>query len=638
CDKQFDVDQITVNQDKVIVPIVIEPGQTTTCEFTNKLMTGNLEITKRTLGGDDIFNFSIIGEIMTENGAETQGRDGIDSGEYDIIEEGIPEDWLLKEAACSNKNGGTGVFNKEENGVIGAEILPEGELTQCEFLNVKLAKLKVIKNTDGTDDTFDYNLFLTPETANGQPEGPIATTPLSVTTEETFGESEVVKVDPTTKIVGEYNLTEEVTPGWLLDSVSCLRKDKDGNIANIGTPSTTGITDLPLTPGSETICTFNNVREDATLTIIKETADNACQGGIGKDDRFSYDVFKPKLLQPPVEFKTQNGCGQSDPVVLDVEHYPQGTGKLRIIKGTIDGDANFRDYVFPTPSVLTVKTYQGVGKEELFLPVADSYYNIYEDPSTYDSNENPVISYDNEGNIVDGFRFYSAYCDDGTATKTATGLSNITIADGETTTCTLISVSKNYDYGASGEKRGKLKIIKSAYVPTSSDEPGQTSEKESHIFKYSMFPTPSVLSVETHDSVGNEEANVYPDTYTISESYSDSPIEWKADSISCDREYADEGEGEISVVVGENDIAVCTFVNIPTYSVIETNISDDWSFTSATCQDQNGNTTGLPAPNGVAGIEAKAGDSIACTFKNRKFQGGFLEGGGSKVRLQFDAQ
>jgi uncharacterized repeat protein (TIGR01451 family) len=79
---------------------------------------------------------------------------------------------------------------------------------------------------------------------------------------------------PTTTL----SLNEVVPPTWQLDARSCVIRDAAGTVT--GTPSATGVQNLTIKAGLETVCTFTDSPKPGTLTLVK-VVDNLGQSGPG---------------------------------------------------------------------------------------------------------------------------------------------------------------------------------------------------------------------------------------------------------------------------------------------------------------------------------------------------------------------
>lgn len=108
----------------------INGGENIACTFKNKRKRGSLIVRKETIGGDDKFDFEVVGPgtnatFKLANGDE-KPFDDTPVGVYTISEKNIPEGWTLKGIDCGNRQGDSTVVN-----------VPYNQTVTCTFVNFK---------------------------------------------------------------------------------------------------------------------------------------------------------------------------------------------------------------------------------------------------------------------------------------------------------------------------------------------------------------------------------------------------------------------------------------------------------------------------------------------------------------------
>ena len=143
-----------------VTGIVIEPGKTTTCTYTNTQKPGSLKVIKNS-GADGGFDFTGSGGVgaftLNTTGApaatDMQTFTGLDSTVDIDLTETLNPAFDFVSAVCTTEGGaptGTG-----GPAVTGIDIEP-GKTTTCAFTNTsKLGALTIVKNSDA-DGTFNF--------------------------------------------------------------------------------------------------------------------------------------------------------------------------------------------------------------------------------------------------------------------------------------------------------------------------------------------------------------------------------------------------------------------------------------------------------------------------------------------------
>ncbi len=269
-----------------IKDVSVIADETTTCTFINKISLdqGTLKIVKKTIGGDDEFEYigydSMLNQIAIFNSSiETlkgagQISQSLDASSSYIVKEVATSGWLLSGFSCklqSDDSTGTTTGNSIKDIVVNSK-----ETTTCTFVNTKAGttqtgRITIVKNTTGGIGSFDFddNFGLGQLTTVGTSSGGSATW---TSTDLAIG--------------SKYFISEiNIPSGWTQDGVTC----------DNGTP-----TAINVVAGGNTTCTFTNKTSSnqGILKIVKKAS--------GGDDTFYYDITSPKTS---VNITTINGDG-----------------------------------------------------------------------------------------------------------------------------------------------------------------------------------------------------------------------------------------------------------------------------------------------------------------------------------------
>ncbi len=127
-------------------------GEDVTCTYSDTKL-GEIQVNKRTVGGDGTFSFSGPQDfqITTKAGAGGPFKfSGLQPGTY-LISEAVPADWQLSGIVCtdptndSTTSGSTATIN-----------LATGEAVACTYTDTRQASVTVEKVTLGGNGTFDF--------------------------------------------------------------------------------------------------------------------------------------------------------------------------------------------------------------------------------------------------------------------------------------------------------------------------------------------------------------------------------------------------------------------------------------------------------------------------------------------------
>jgi hypothetical protein len=234
--------------------------QDVVCTFTNTLDTATINVVKNTVGGNGLFAVNWLGPTTSGGVALDTGVINTDTetvvttetGTF-VLQELIPEGWVLSNAGCVNDNGGAGVGTWDTVDTINGIDLSPGDSITCTFTNAVLGSVTLIKNTVGGDGSFD---FVTDVPGLGS----------NITTSGGTGAISASNVPQ-----GVYSIVETVPAGWNLDSAIC----SDGSPPDA----------LDVSDGETVTCTFTNTKL-GTVIVEKQTLPD----GSGQTFEFTGDI------------------------------------------------------------------------------------------------------------------------------------------------------------------------------------------------------------------------------------------------------------------------------------------------------------------------------------------------------------
>jgi len=233
----WDLTSATCDDGSPVDAIDLQPGETVTCTFNNKIQRGHIVVDKVTdpSGAAQSFEFTTnYGPAFGLTDAATPSDSGellptSEGGLYSVSETAVAG-WDLTSASC------------DDGSPVSAIDLAPGETVTCTFNNrIQRGHIVVDKVTDpsGSTQSFDFT------TSYG--------TPFSLTDAATPNDSG--ELLPTV-VSGLYSVEEAAVAGWDLTSATC----------DDGSP----IGAIDLAPGETVTCTFNN-RERGMVELVKLT-------------------------------------------------------------------------------------------------------------------------------------------------------------------------------------------------------------------------------------------------------------------------------------------------------------------------------------------------------------------------------
>jgi hypothetical protein len=229
--------------DSTVTNIRLDPGETVTCTFVNKPLTGQIAIVKETspLGSPQQFKFdaSFLTAPIALRGGDVYLHpvpliNSILAGTY-AVSETLPSGWLLDQAFCDNQDLPNAIF------------LEPGRTVTCTFRNSVTLGTIAVKKVAIPADLAQGVLF--PFLG-----GIINTSQSDLQDFEIeSGDSQAFADLLPSSEVGAYQVVELVPPGWDLANVTCDNGDPAQNII--------------LRAGQQVTCTFTNT---AHSTIVVE--------------------------------------------------------------------------------------------------------------------------------------------------------------------------------------------------------------------------------------------------------------------------------------------------------------------------------------------------------------------------------
>jgi len=250
--------------------IDLQPGEDVVCTYSNA-KNGTITVTKSAVGGAAGDTFAFTGDLAGTISSGQSLSGGFADGTY-AISEIVATGWDLANIACT---GGTVVYTGGE----GANPTPSfaqgdttvnitiagAEVVACTFTNVKRGSIRVVKNAQGGDASFDFIGARTFQIVTNGGSGENTTTFASVAP-------------------GTYPITETVPAGWRLAGLTCT------NASAVDLASATA--SVNVAAGENVTCTFTDARE-GSITITKRIRS-------GLSGAFTFTV--PTTLDPAGTF------------------------------------------------------------------------------------------------------------------------------------------------------------------------------------------------------------------------------------------------------------------------------------------------------------------------------------------------
>jgi hypothetical protein len=580
----------------------VDPGEVVTCTFTNR-QEGQIIVAKETVPGGASASFGFTGDISATLGdGESSTPVSVDPGGYSVTE--TPQaGWDLTGISCVDSDYANSSGNVE-TATANFNVEP-GETVTCTFTNTQRGHILVDKVTDpsGSIQPFEF--------------GPSWGGDFFLTDADAPHDSGALP--PGTYSVDEVNLPS----GWDLTSATC----------DDGSP----ISAIDLGPGETVTCTFTNTQRGHIL-VAKETLPD----GASQTFDFTGDIIATLgdgQSSAPVEVVP----GAYSATELGQEGWDLTGISCSDTNSTGDLGSSTADFSVEPGETVTC-TFTNTERGHI---VVAKVTDPSDDPTTFDFTGDITATLGNGGSStpvevvpgtysategsVTGWAVTDISCDDGSSASpssgdVAGGVATFNVDPGETVTCTF----SNYRLPT-----GALTIIKDA------------NPSDGTLFSFNNGDF-SLTDGGSHviPDVGGQQVVVTEDVLSG---------DWRFSEVTCDAaDWSADGQ-TVTVNVGRDEAASCTFTNyemghiivekqtlpdgsaavfdftgditaslsdgqssIPlavdpgSYSVTEGALAG-WNLTDISCDD--GNSSGDVA-TGEATFNVEAGESVTCTYTN----------------------
>ena len=245
--------------------VVVSPGETVVCTFTNARDSGTIEVKKVVQSADPdeagVFDLLVDGVVKAEDVANggTTGQVPVATGQAHAVAEaaGTETDMNRYDSFYQCFDGRTLVKMGNGTAVEGGITVSKGQHVVCTFTNTAHALIAIVKDANpDASQPFDFNI-------NGGRQGLDEDFTLVDDGSEESNNTEIIEVSA----LANYTVTESEVAGWVLTNISC---EGEGRI------ETENPLELALqpTPGTIIVCTFTNTKK-ASLTVVKDAQPNA---------------------------------------------------------------------------------------------------------------------------------------------------------------------------------------------------------------------------------------------------------------------------------------------------------------------------------------------------------------------------
>ena len=243
---EWDLQSATCSDGSPVGAIVLSPGETVTCTFTN-VKRGRVLLDEVTIPSGDpkVFSFSFTGgpDAVSQSFGLTDAAVPHDSGlvragTYAAVQAAPGAEWDLQSATCS------------DGSPVGAIVLSAGETVTCTFTNVKRGRIRIDKVTRPSGDPQVFSFTL----AGGPDSLALA-----------FGLADATSPYDTGFVRPGTYASAEADPGpdWQLSSSACSDGSAPAAIA--------------VAPGETVTCTFTNTKR-GTIVVVKDARPDDPQG------------------------------------------------------------------------------------------------------------------------------------------------------------------------------------------------------------------------------------------------------------------------------------------------------------------------------------------------------------------------
>jgi uncharacterized repeat protein (TIGR01451 family) len=209
--------------------------------------TGTLEVRKAVLPATDAgrFNLLIDGQVFAANiqNGGTTGAQLVATGIHTIAESAGAQTMLddyQRGLRCVETGSGS-VWTPDASGRVNVNA---GDNIVCTFTNIRLGAVAIVKHVTGA------------ATAGWNFTGSLG----DFTLPAAGGQQSFTRLAP-----GSYSVAEQPAAGWSLAALTCVDPGFDSQ-----TSLTTGVATINLAPGETVTCTFANVQQAGSITVIKQ--------------------------------------------------------------------------------------------------------------------------------------------------------------------------------------------------------------------------------------------------------------------------------------------------------------------------------------------------------------------------------
>jgi uncharacterized repeat protein (TIGR01451 family) len=240
--------------------------------------------------GEELSSFELADPTAGEDAAETKVFTGLEPGDYSVSEVDLPLDWANDDLTCEYSQGTSVETSGDDNGRTATITLSLAGNVECNYVNKRKPRVKLVKDLDPEDDPGRFDFALNGETLDngGQGYGDGGTTGF-------------VTVDP-----GEVMIAESAHEGTDADKYASSVECDSGKGDAEGTSL-----DFSIANGESVICEFSNDRKLGTLIVEKVVVND--DGGTKEAGDFKFSVNDDE----PVAFEAD---GQNE-LIVDAGSY-----------------------------------------------------------------------------------------------------------------------------------------------------------------------------------------------------------------------------------------------------------------------------------------------------------------------------
>jgi uncharacterized repeat protein (TIGR01451 family) len=498
----------------------IANGETKTCTITNDDISPTLTVVKVLLPSNDtgLFNLQIDGVTHAENVGDngTSGAVDVNAGVVHTVGE----------------TAGTGTSLSDYVTTIGGDCATDGTVSlalaqnkTCTITNIRRGSIVIVKNALGGDGSFDF----TSSTLGN----------FSLTTGGGTASTTFSGLDP----ANTYDVAETVPAGWELNSATCNSGETIDNI--------------DLDPGETVTCTFEN-EKFGSVVIVKNTV-----GGDGTFDFTSSTLGNFSLATASNTASTTFSNLDVDLTYDVAETVPAGWD----LTGTTCNSGETISSIDLDPGETVTCTFTNTKRghiivDKVTLPSGNTQsfaftttgtgYNAFNLMDASAPNDQTLVpgSYTVTETALAGWDLTGLTCTDpsgGTSTSMTNRKATISLAAGETVTCTFTNT-----------KRGKITIIKDA-LPNDAQDFAFTSVS---LGNFSLDDDSNATLTNTKTVT-----NLVPGAYSVTEG---AVAGWDLTGLTCNDANGNTNLGTrtANIALDPGEEVTCTFTNTKRGTII----------------------------------------------------------------------